>query len=401
MLQVKLINSAKETLILKKIEAEFFELRNILEQGSEAKAVAERIHECLFAELLTYRKIIGFNIHDSMASYVRAVQSSLKGETVKFTAKPTYLSAVFRAVNEKYASLLENNEEGYNITFTMDLHKPDVGIKILDIYMINIFENLLTNSIRKISSHKGEKWIKVSTEEKVIDESVFILIYWTDNGPGVEDSRKQTIFEGDSDKSDEGDHGIGLSDIKMLIETLGGFIKETGIYGEGVRFVIGLPMIEDDCQGITTHINKDTFEFDPRIRNMKVLVVDDDNHTILGYSNFFSNAKMKKVRHAYNGEQAREMILKEEFVPDVLINEIDMKIVDGIGLIKSLAAHSLNIPVLVVSGTLSKPSDENNEKLEILKKCGVIAKIDKPVDFHLLFDLTQSTLLDKYLTDNF
>ncbi|MBN2442625.1 MAG: response regulator, partial [Spirochaetales bacterium] len=398
MLQIKLINAGKETLLLKKIETYFMQLQEILKENSQAGEIFAHIHALIFSELFNYRKIIGFTIHDAMASYVRAVQRSLKGETVQYTEKTTYVSSVFRVVKEKYSGILDDKDNNLVIDFSLEMDTPDVGIKILDIYLINIFENLLTNSIRKVSKNEGEKWIKITIREKKIGDNPFTIIYWTDNGPGVEQSRKKIIFEGDSDKTEEGDHGIGLSDIKMTVEALGGFIKETGIFGEGARFIMGLPKIEeeDDEEGRPDpESGAHQLEFDPQVKNKKILVVDDDKEIVAAYEDFFSHAGIKDINHAYDGKTALELLSRGDYVPDLLITDIDMKMLDGYGLIKGLAALGNDIPVLVVSGTLRGENEDAVDKVAALYKLGIKDTIDKPIDFQVLFDKTQEILLQK------
>ncbi len=80
----------------------------------------------------------------------------------------------------------------------------------------------------------------VVTEERLGPETYTVLA-WSDNGGGVAADRKQSIFSGDSDKTEEGDHGIGLSDVKATVQSAGGFIREEGVPGEGAKFVIGIP----------------------------------------------------------------------------------------------------------------------------------------------------------------
>jgi sensor histidine kinase regulating citrate/malate metabolism len=142
----------------------------------------------------------------------------------------------------KYREILSGEKTGRPIRFTVDL--PDAGIRlwIFDFALVNIVENLLANSIRKVlEAERGERWIRLAAGEAERMNEAYVILYWSDNGPGVPAERKRSIFEGDSDKVESGDHGVGLPDVKTTIESAGGFIREQGAPGAGAEFVLGFP----------------------------------------------------------------------------------------------------------------------------------------------------------------
>lgn len=93
-----------------------------------------------------------------------------------------------------------------------------------------VFYNLLENALR----HAGpEPEIRFS----VIDEPGRLLIICEDNGPGVPDVNKEKIFERGIGKNT----GLGLFLSREILSITGISIHEEGTFGEGSRFVIGVP----------------------------------------------------------------------------------------------------------------------------------------------------------------
>jgi sensor histidine kinase regulating citrate/malate metabolism len=145
-------------------------------------------------------------------------------------------------VRIKYREILAGGKDGRPVQFTLEPVAGEVKIWMYDFALINIVENLLTNSIRKVlAADRPERWIKLEVSEDRRPNETFTLLTWSDNGGGVAEARKRSIFEGDSDKTEDGDHGVGLSDVKSTIESAGGFIREQGVPGEGAIFVLGFP----------------------------------------------------------------------------------------------------------------------------------------------------------------
>ncbi len=83
---------------------------------------------------------------------------------------------------------------------------------------------------------------KIAIDCYLPDQTENCKIIYSDNGPGVSDENKEKIFEPFFSTSRTGT-GIGLTDIRNTIQAHGGSIRETGKYGEGVRFEIILPTI--------------------------------------------------------------------------------------------------------------------------------------------------------------
>ncbi|NMB79959.1 MAG: PAS domain S-box protein [Methanomicrobiales archaeon] len=115
----------------------------------------------------------------------------------------------------------------YNITF----HPPDMDIEIFsDQLLERVFYNLVNNSIEH-----GQHVTTISLCSIPTDAGLTIL--YEDNGVGVPPENKERIFE-----RGFGRHtGLGLFLAKEILGITGLSIRESGVFGTGVRFEIRVP----------------------------------------------------------------------------------------------------------------------------------------------------------------
>lgn len=71
----------------------------------------------------------------------------------------------------------------------------------------------------------------------------FVALEVADTGPGVDEERKETIFQPFHSSRVKG-MGLGLSIVKGIVDAHGGRIVETGEPGQGAKFLILLPVAE-------------------------------------------------------------------------------------------------------------------------------------------------------------
>jgi CheY-like chemotaxis protein len=264
-----------------------------------------------------------------------------------------------------------------------------VYICVFDFALISIIENLLINSIRKVlEAKKPEMWIKLVTAEEIVKNETYTILKWMDSGTGIADSRKMSIFEGDSDKTEEGDHGIGLRDIKNTMESVNGFIRESGVFGEGAVFLLGFPKVEkvEEIDFDKDFEDEEKLVFPSEYSDKKIVIIDDKaeiGHMIEG---FLSRAGIRKVTVFTDGKEALNHILQAKEAPDLILTDLEMEPVDGAHLIELIRARKKEIPVLVISGILFSEDKTDYARLIELNKLGVVDVITKPVDNHELFE---------------
>ncbi|MDD3399113.1 MAG: ATP-binding protein, partial [Candidatus Methanomethylophilaceae archaeon] len=94
-----------------------------------------------------------------------------------------------------------------------------------------VFFNLMDNTVRHGA---GATYARLSHRR----ERDQLVIVWEDDGLGVEDEKKGSIFQRGFGQNT----GFGLFMTKEVLEMLGMSIIETGTYGKGARFEIRVPM---------------------------------------------------------------------------------------------------------------------------------------------------------------
>jgi signal transduction histidine kinase len=135
---------------------------------------------------------------------------------------------------EEIKSLISNNDNCL-ISFeceldTINAHKSAITI---------IFLNLITNSIRY--SDKDKQLIKIQITE---DNSNYFFEF-SDNGPGIDSKKLSAIFDpfvtiSNEDRFGNKSTGLGLTQVKKIIQKLGGNIDVKSSLGEGIYFYFNI-----------------------------------------------------------------------------------------------------------------------------------------------------------------
>ncbi|MFX1443690.1 MAG: PAS domain S-box protein [Promethearchaeota archaeon] len=113
--------------------------------------------------------------------------------------------------------------------------------------LLDVFENILINSVKHNDNPTVEIQIKISKEKK--KEKKYLKIEFIDNGRGIPDARKETIFQrvSNQQRSISG-MGLGLSLVKFIIDSYHGDIlvedRIRGNYTKGSNFIILIPEAE-------------------------------------------------------------------------------------------------------------------------------------------------------------
>ncbi len=133
--------------------------------------------------------------------------------------------------------LLEDIVELLQIKYDCEVHFPEehMDVQCNRSALEQIFLNLIANSIKYNDKERIIIEINASEDEELYHFSV------SDNGMGIEQDKLDSIFDlfstvGHLDREGQKGHGIGLSTVKKLIETLEGTIEATSTVGKGTTF---------------------------------------------------------------------------------------------------------------------------------------------------------------------
>jgi len=128
---------------------------------------------------------------------------------------------------QNFASILTRLHPPDDIEFTCTCSSYEIFV---DLLFEKVFQNLVDNSIRH-----GEKVTRITLS--CMEDSKELVILYVDDGTGIPDSEKEVVFSSGWGKNT----GYGLFLIREILSITGISIKETGIFGEGVRFEIRVP----------------------------------------------------------------------------------------------------------------------------------------------------------------
>lgn len=182
-------------------------------------------------KLHRYFSNIGYSVHkmntliDSLLSFSRTGRSPM-------VKKNTSMDEIVKVVLEEMEQELEDRN--------IDIHLKTLGDARVDANLIRqVWYNLISNAI-KFTRNEKKALVSIG-KEKMNGREVFFV---KDNGAGFDPSYKSKLFgvfqRLHSESEFEGT-GIGLANVKRIIERHGGKIWAEGNVGRGAEFYFHLP----------------------------------------------------------------------------------------------------------------------------------------------------------------
>jgi DNA-binding response OmpR family regulator len=302
----------------------------------------------LISQLMDFRKIeaIGFEVN-----YV-------KGDIIKFI---TDLSNVF---------LYEASQR--NIKFSIKTDLDSLSIFFDRDKLDKILYNLLSNAF-KFTPDCGTITVSVFTDVDM--RNLYLTV--EDSGQGIPDYALPKIFERFYQVENTGSFGtgIGLALTKELVQLLNGSIGVESAIGNGSKFIITLPVIQQNevsknkdltskqdieerdepWQWSYTDIEDSQIIRDEEVHHKQalpiLLIVEDNTDMRLFIRNEFINSY--RVLEAANGELGLEKAITE--IPDIIICDVMMPVMDGIELCEKLKSDekTSHIPVILLTALCS------------------------------------------------
>ena len=257
----------------------------------------------------------------------------------------------------------------------------DVGPEIADVMkgdptrLRQIILNLVGNAIKFTS--KGEVSLTVRREER--GEQGWMLHFTiADTGMGIPESKLVRIFEpfsqADSSTTREfGGTGLGLTISTRLVQAMGGTIDVVSKAGEGSTFSFTAFLGDADA----TALRRGVSEWPPAVRDLKVLIVDDNmtNRHIL--ERFVGRWGMRPTSVASSSEALAALKAAHHFGDPyrLIMTDLHMPQMDGFALIEKIREHEdLTAPAIMML-----TSAGHGEDVARCKELGVAAYLLKPI----------------------
>ncbi|MBY8983582.1 MAG: PAS domain-containing sensor histidine kinase [Candidatus Lokiarchaeota archaeon] len=170
---------------------------------------------------------------------IKNVQQLSLFEGSQFPIEQENLEQILNASTEFLVSSFPNREIDINTHFM----KEKIFVKANEL-LIDVFDNLLFNSV--IHNNLPQVKINIVISRSEVEDTKFIKLEFKDNGIGILDERKKSIFQSEIilGKKERG-MGLGLSLVKKIVDSYDGKIwvenRVKKDYKQGSNFIVLIP----------------------------------------------------------------------------------------------------------------------------------------------------------------
>ncbi|MBR5077466.1 MAG: response regulator [Victivallales bacterium] len=235
-----------------------------------------------------------------------------------------------------------------------------------------ILSNLLSNAVKFTSD--GTITISASCEDSGPDTKTLVFAV-QDTGIGIDPEDlailTQPYMQGKA-KSNVKGTGLGLAICKTLLGNMQGSLDIKSDKGKGSTFTVTLNNVKYSAQPIERDENASN-QLKASLKGLSVLMVDDTSLNLKMLKIMCEKLGITKTQAAKNGKEALD-ILRGQPLPDIVMTDIQMPIMDGMGLVAEIRkdATLANLPVYAVTADV--------ELLKTYQRHGFTGLLLKPYD---------------------
>lgn len=313
-----------------------------------------------FAELLTEETISGEEQRDCiqrivrnghlLAEMINDILDLSKIESEKLEVEHIDFEVI--PLVQEVISLLELKAQEKNLRLVLAAagHVPRV-VHSDPTRLQQILINLLSNAIK--FTDRGRIEIRMASVHSEDGQSQLGFTI-ADTGMGIPEAQQARIFEpflqADSSTTRRfGGTGLGLAVSRGLAQALGGDLRLVkSVVGEGSSFSFTIDVGSAAHEATASQLLHSPLKTlaPQELMGLRILVVDDnpDNRTYIG--SFLSSAGAQ-IETAANGVQAVELATGRDY--DIVLMDIQMPELDGIGAMRHLKSQDYRKPVLALT----------------------------------------------------
>jgi len=297
--------------------------------------------------------------------------SMLESSHLSLDYKQADFISYIEYLSESFHSLAEQK----NINLTFQANQEELVMDYDEKRIRQIITNLISNAIH-FTQENGSVDINITTSE---DQCILSI---KDNGAGISKSDQTKIFERyySNHENATGSYtgtGIGLSLVEELVALMKGKIIIKSKLSVGSEFILTLPVhrkapLSEQLYNKGDHITDAVPQAHVQYNTTdQLILIVEDNADISEYiKNCLSDHY--KILIAAHGKSGFEYAATH--IPDIIISDLMMPVMDGIELMKALKAdHKTNhIPVIMLT---AKSAQEDRE---LALSCGADSYLTKP-----------------------
>ncbi len=336
--------------------------------GRMAAGIAHEINNpltgiLLYSSNLTKKSSDERAIKEGLAVIVRETKrcKAIVQNLLEFSRdkEPERSLANVNEIIKKTLDILENEFRLHHVSVKSQLSRemPDI---LLDVNLIQqVFLNLLVNALEAIQENGA-----ITIHTRVSPDQEYEIVEISDNGCGISQKNMSKIFDPFFSTKANGT-GLGLAVSYGIIQKHEGDIQVSSSPGQGARFTIQIPIVQES--------NKATV-----MKPIKVLLVDDEKDFV---ETLYGRIKKRDLEPdvAFDGEQALELVAHQ--VPDVMVLDLNMPNLDGMEVLRSVKETYPEVEVIILTGYGSKYS-----KIDALL-LGAFDFLEKPVNIDELLQI--------------
>ncbi len=249
-----------------------------------------------------------------------------------------------------------------HISLEVESEEEEINLYFDRVKLEQILINLVSNALKHVPDH-GRIVTSLHKKEGHLELSV------QDNGPGIPPEEIGQVFDRFFRATTPATErttgtGIGLALVRELAELHYGKIKIESPPDGGVRFVVSLPLGHDHLKeeevidqapsaSVPPQPVRGSVSFpdpapDPETGDKPVLLVVEDNTDVMNYIVEVLREDFK-ILQAANGREGLD--LSVESVPDLIISDVMMPVMDGFAFCEAVKNHVLtsHIPVILLT----------------------------------------------------
>lgn len=308
--------------------------------------------------------------------------SRIESGTVKLSIFRADIVKFLKRITASFSSLA--HQKNLNLYFNdVDIETVQVDQELVIYFdkkkLETVFYNLLSNAIKFTPEGENIR-VSINSEEK------FIKIDFVNSGIEIPKEKLEKIFERFYQVDDSGTRnfegtGIGLSLVKEYVEMHNGKIEVESLNGH-TTFTIYLPIDKSHLRNVDISAEtEDVAEIDLDVQSLKSKLstetevqetesYDIDKTKILIVEDNYDLREMIKenlsdeytILEAENGIKGQQ--IAEEKIPDLIISDIMMPIMDGIELSQLIKSNEKTNHIPIILLTAKATTDDKLEGLE-------------------------------------
>jgi signal transduction histidine kinase len=285
--------------------------------------------------------------------------------------RPVELSAVVANAIEVASPLFEERRQH------LDVHVPaGLPLDADEPRLMQVISNLLTNA-SKYTPRGGHVEVSGRRDGEDVELSV------CDDGVGIAPDMLSRVFEMFSQERQSIDRaagglGLGLAIVKNLVKLHGGSVlARSDGPGRGSEFLVRMPAHDASVSTAARADASEARKTPVTTTHGRILIVDDNPDAAEMLREWVEGAG-SEVRIAHDGPAA--LSIAEEFVPDILLLDIGLPVMDGYEVARRIRQHATLRGVKLVALTGYGQHTDRVRSAE----AGFDAHLVKPVDLDTL-----------------